>query len=252
MYLKFLTALFLSILLSGCTLLKKDTKATPPTQEVSLLPVIEKKSEVKTEITDESNEDKETNEKSENKISKKQTYTVYNNLNGAIVNIAEQLLESKTIPDMNNKVILTSFVDIDSFQETSSFGRILSESMFNELHTRNFKIIDFRGQDAVTVTEDGEFHITRDVEKLKDEIQLAQFIVVGTYGKFEFKSIMLNARILEATSGEVISSARVIYKPQNCKTFELCEKTEPTFKIIKRVVESGKKEDERIQIIQDN
>ena len=150
------------------------------------------------------------------------TNRIYQDLNGAIYAIADELFTSNTNKDKNTSVILTSFVDLNQLNKTTTFGRLLGESMFNELHIRNFKIIDFRGQDAVSVNGDGEFHLTRDVEKLKDHIEAVEYVVVGTYVKFEEKNLLINARILDSETGEVISTARIIYHPVDCKLFDLC------------------------------
>lgn len=155
------------------------------------------------------------------------TGNVHQNLNGAIVAIADQLFTSNIFgKNDDTSLILTSFVDLNQFAKTTTFGRLLSESMFNELHIRDFKVTDFRGQNAVSVNEDGEFHITRDVNKLKDHINATEYIVVGTYVKFENDSVLINARILDSESGAIISTARVVYQPEDCKLFNLCPKNE--------------------------
>jgi len=164
---------------------------------------------------------------------------IHQNLNGAIVAMADQLFTSNTHTKKQTKLILTSFVDLNQLNKTTTFGRILGESMFNELHIRKFKIIDFRGQDAISVNADGEFHITRDTSKLKDTIESAEYIVVGTYTKFEGKSILINARILDSISGMVISTARIIYKPVDCTLFDICKtkkiKTQRIQKVAKKI-----------------
>lgn len=173
------------------------------------------------------------------------TSNVYQNLNGAIVAIADQLFVSNIFGKHDDtSIILTSFVDLNQFAKTTTFGRLLSESMFNELHIRNFKVTDFRGQNAVSVNADGEFHITRNVDKLKDHINATEYIVVGTYVKFEFDSVLINARILDSESGAIISTARVIYKPENCRLFGLCPKNDKDEQI--------KPADFGIDIIRDN
>ncbi|MEA2050290.1 MAG: FlgO family outer membrane protein [Campylobacterota bacterium] len=160
---------------------------------------------------------------------------IQSTLNNTILDIANQLLLSNTVHNKITSIILTSFVELDSFQNTSSFGNILSESMFNELHIRKFKVTDFRGQDAVSVNENGEFHITRDVDRLKDNIEAIEYILVGTYVPFEDESLLINARIIDSISGEVISVARVIFKPKDCNYYSICNKQD---NIIKDIVVS--------------
>ena len=147
-----------------------------------------------------------------------------NNLDEVIVEIAKQLFTSNTVKNKPTHIILTSFVNLDNLSETTTFGRMLSESMFNELHINKFNVTDFRGQDAISVTKDGEFHITREVDKLKDSIEKIEYILVGTYVKFENKSFLINSRIIDSISGNVISSSRVIYQPEDCSLYNLCNK----------------------------
>lgn len=160
-----------------------------------------------------------------NKQQIKPTIEVTNNLNDAIVSIADQLFSSNTDKSKITSVILTSFSDLNQLNKTTTFGRLLSESMFNELHIRKFHVTDFRGQDAVSVNADGEFHLTRDVNKLKDHIEATEYILVGTYVKFENNSVLINSRMIDSVSGSIISTARVTYKPTDCSLFDLCQKT---------------------------
>lgn len=146
------------------------------------------------------------------------------NLDSVIINIADQLLTHSTNINSNKKIILTTFVDLESFTTTNSLGRIVSESLYNELHSRVYEIIDFRGQDTVSVNADGEFHLTRDVNKLKDEITAVEKVLVGTYSRFEDESILINSRIIDSLSGFVYSTARIIYKPYDCKEYNICNK----------------------------
>jgi TolB-like protein len=149
---------------------------------------------------------------------------IYSNLNTTIINIAEQLFDTKSNKKNPSRVILTTFVDLNNLEKTSTFGRLVSESMFNELHIRKYLVTDFRGKENISVNKDGEFHITRDVEKLKDIVDAVEYILVGTYVKFEDKSLLINARILDSISGNVLSSARVVYKPKDCTLFDICKK----------------------------
>ena len=167
-----------------------------------------------------------------NNISNFDSTTYNQDLNDVIIQMANQLFNSNTIKNKKTRIILTSYVNLDHLGVTTTFGRLLSESMFNELHINNFNVTDFRGQEAVTVTQDGEFHITRDTEKLKDTITAIDYILVGTYIKFENKSFLINSRIIDSVSGEIISSSRVIYKPLDCTLYSLCNK-ESTKRIAK-------------------
>jgi TolB-like protein len=152
------------------------------------------------------------------------TDTIFQDLNGAIDAIADQLLTTNVKKQKKTRIILTAFVQLGKFTNTSHFGRVISESLFNELHVRRFRVVDFRGQDAVAINSRGEFHLTRNVQKLKPQVGVADYIVVGTYSKFEHETMVINARIMDSLTGEVISTARIIYNSQDCAAFNICRK----------------------------
>ena len=69
--------------------------------------------------------------------------------------------------DTNKPVLITSFVRLDEFKQTSEFGRVVSESLINELSNRGFEITEFRGQMAVSINDEGEYFISRKPNELK-------------------------------------------------------------------------------------
>jgi len=146
----------------------------------------------------------------------------FDTIDKAAKGIADQLLFN--IPrgyHKSNKYVITTFVNLNNFAKTSDFGRVLGESLINELHTRRFKIIDFRAKESILVNPDGEFSLTRDVLKLKDEMPEA-LVVLGTYSSIGDNQVIINVRIVNNFTSDVISTAEVIYKYKNCKKFNLC------------------------------
>lgn len=147
---------------------------------------------------------------------------VHNDLNSAVVELGNQLLTNKIIIKQRKKIAVTSFVDLNQLNKTTTFGRVMGESMINELHVRGFRVTDFRGQDAISINTSGEFHITRDIAKLRPKIA-DSYILVGTYSLFDYDSIAINARLINFDTGDVISSARIVYNYEDCKLFDLCQ-----------------------------
>jgi len=146
----------------------------------------------------------------------------YDDLNNAVIELSNQLLLNiKSSDQKNNKFIVTSFVNLNDFKSTSAFGRVVSETLINELHTRHFKVVDFRTQDSLSVDSNGEFILTRDLNKLKDEIPQS-LLIAGTYSLINKNELVLNARIVDNFTSEVISTAKVIYTYKNCKTMNIC------------------------------
>ena len=143
---KFILLLFISFFIVGCSSTQKN--------EQKQLPIIPKEDVLNTTIQPD-----------------------FTTLNDTILTIADQLFDTQPKHRNSTKIILTSFVDLENFDKTSTLGRLLSESMYNELHIRKFEITDFRGQNNVSVNMDGEFHITRNTEKLKDDISGIKYIL---------------------------------------------------------------------------
>jgi len=140
-----------------------------------------------------------------------------------INSLATQMLEN-TKMKTNKPVLFTSFVRLDNLKKTSEFGRLYSESMINELSNRGFNVIEFRGQMNVSINDDGEYFISRDISKLKKTIQ-DTYIVVGTYSR-QFKKVILNIRVIDNHNGRILSSSRATYLHNlrdDCVIFKDCK-----------------------------
>ncbi|AXX93629.1 hypothetical protein CPU12_11010 [Malaciobacter molluscorum LMG 25693] len=158
--------------------------------------------------------------------------TTQNTLEGTIDSLATQMMRNTKVPS-NRPVLFTSFVRLDNLKKTTEFGRVISESLINELSNRGFNVIEFRGQLNVSIDDKGEYFISRDIGKLKDKIPNT-YVVVGTYSR-QYGKVVLNARVIDNISGRIISSSRAIYqhnKRNDCVIFKDC-KPPRTIKIVK-------------------
>ena len=148
--------------------------------------------------------------------------TTQNTLEATIASLAAQMLQNKKM-DTNKPVLITSFVKLDEFKKTTEFGRVISESLINELSNRGFNIIEFRGQMAVSINDEGEYFISRKPHELKNKTPNT-YVVVGTYSRQAGK-IMLNARVIDNITGKIITSARSTYEHgvmNDCILFRDC------------------------------
>jgi TolB-like protein len=186
---------------------------------------------------------------------------IQRNIDAVILTLGEQLSRSARIhleedngilanmqfwndkPDRNETVFVTSFVELENLQTTTEFGRLLSESMMSELHSRGYTVVDFRGKDEIFTGNKGEFFLSRralDV-KFKNYQNITPLVMVGTYSR-QTRAVIINARILEYPSGKLVASSRVLYKVQwkkDCLIFNDCDRTRPgTFNIIDDKVEN--------------
>ncbi len=149
--------------------------------------------------------------------------TTQDTLESTIASLATQMMQNKKM-HTTKPVLITTFVRLDNLKKTSEFGRVLSESLINELSNRGFNVIEFRGQVGVSINEQGEYFITRDTNKLKDTIENT-YVVVGTYSR-QYKNIMLNARVIDNISGQIISTSRSTFAHNlrdDCIIFKDCQ-----------------------------
>lgn len=148
--------------------------------------------------------------------------TTQNTLESTISSLSTQLMQNRKL-DTNKPVLITSFVRLDKLKETSEFGRVVGESLINELSNRGFNVIEFRGQMAVSINDQGEYFISRKPHEIKNKIPNT-YVVVGTYSR-QGGGIILNARVIDNITGKIITSARSTYKHNmvnDCMMFGDC------------------------------
>lgn len=153
-------------------------------------------------------------------------------LEATIASLSTQLMQNKKI-NTDKPVLITSFVRLDQLKETSEFGRVLGESLINDLSNRGFNVIEYRGQMAVSINDKGEYFISRKPHEIKDTAPNT-YVVVGTYSRQAGK-VILNARIIDNISGKIITSARSTYLhnlANDCTLFKDCSPAR-TIKIVK-------------------
>jgi TolB-like protein len=109
--------------------------------------------------------------------------------------------------NLNKPIILTSFVDLNRFHQSSNFGRLFSETLLTEISKRGCNILDFRGAGEVSISGDGEFYLSRDASKITKNIDNS-YVLVGTYSSYD-SGITVNARVIENETGLIISSSNI-------------------------------------------
>lgn len=105
-------------------------------------------------------------------------------------------------------IAVATFVDIDNLQYTSSFGRILAEQIMSELVMKGYNVIEIRRSDSLQIQEgEGEFALSREIERLKQNYDLSG-IVVGTYVASPDR-VYVNARIVDPRTSMVVAVGSV-------------------------------------------
>lgn len=121
--------------------------------------------------------------------------------------IANQLLASQHNGfGHGEKIILTTLVDLDDLQQTSAFGRAMTEALSTCLFKRGFRIIEIRKTLALYIKKkSGELGLSRDTARLSEDEDVYG-LITGTY-VLTPGSVIVNIRMIEAASQEVLSVA---------------------------------------------
>jgi len=151
--------------------------------------------------------------------------------NDKMKNLADQLDKNAGANSLSNIYIVTSFTNLDKIDDTIALGRLISENLIYGLQMHKWRIIEIRLTKGVDVNAAGEFFLSRDINKLRDEYKISG-VITGTYSVAE-GNMTINARAIDVNTGEVISSGQT-YLPVNMlpKTPVQNEKVNKTMKIV--------------------
>lgn len=121
--------------------------------------------------------------------------------------MADQLVRNTDLTQFSqNPVAITSFVNLEDFDESSRISEILVENLIHELQVRGHKVIDFKMMPYIRVTPKGDFVRSREVDELIKK-QNINIVLTGTY-VYHNDGLVVNARMMEFASGVVVSSAQ--------------------------------------------
>jgi len=128
------------------------------------------------------------------------------NFNDRMKNLADQLDANAGTKQLTNTYIVTSFTNLDKLDDTTALGRLIAENMINGLQVHKWQILEARLTKGIEVNQAGEFSLSRDISKLKDEYKISG-VVTGTYSIAE-GNLTVNARVIDVNTGIVTSSAQ--------------------------------------------
>jgi len=151
--------------------------------------------------------------------------------NDKMKNLADQLDKNAAANKLSNTYVVTSFTDLDKIDDTTALGRLIAENLIYGLQMHKWQIIELRLSKGVDVNAAGEFFLSRDINKLRDEYKISG-VVTGTYSVAE-GNLTINARVIDVNTGLVISSGQT-YLPVNVlsKAPMQSEKNTKTMKIV--------------------
>ena len=133
--------------------------------------------------------------------------------NDRMKNLADQLDKNTVANKLTNTYVVTSFTNLDKLGDTTALGRLISENLIYGLQVHKWQILEIRLSKGIDVNAAGEFSLSRDVNKLKEEYKISG-VVTGTYSVAE-GNLTINARVIDVDNGIVVSSAQT-YIPIIC------------------------------------
>jgi TolB-like protein len=105
----------------------------------------------------------------------------------------------------DSPILIASFVNIDDLDDSSTFGRVVSEQFASRFKQRNYTTIEMKLRTNVFIREgSGEFLLSRELAEISTKHR-AQAVVVGTYAVAS-KKVYLTARLINVSDGRVLSS----------------------------------------------
>jgi TolB-like protein len=120
---------------------------------------------------------------------------------------AAEYLVGKLPKDMlkDSPLLVASFVNIDNLNESSTFGRMVSEQISSRFKQLGYTSIEMKLRTTIFIKEgSGEFLLSRELSEISTKHN-AGAVVVGTYA-FASDRIYLTVRIVNAADSAILAS----------------------------------------------
>ncbi|WP_372740680.1 FlgO family outer membrane protein [Neptunomonas sp.] len=123
-----------------------------------------------------------------------------------IDNVSSALLSSAVKGMSKERTILaTSFVNIDDLQESSTFGRLVGDTVASDLVNSGYNVMEVRLRNSLFMQPRlGEFMLSRELRNVGAEHD-AQAVLVGTYA-IGGDYVYVNVRLVSVVNSQVLSS----------------------------------------------
>jgi len=122
----------------------------------------------------------------------------------------DKLVAAPAIPiDRNVPVLIATVVNIDSLNQSSRLGRLISEQVATRLTQRGYHVVEMKLRNNVYIREgSGELLLSRDVRELTKSYN-AQVVVVGNYA-VAAGYVYLTLKAVTATDNRVIAAVNYL------------------------------------------
>lgn len=121
--------------------------------------------------------------------------------------LVSRLAESMPLSYSSLPMMVTTPVLADDLVEKNAFSHYLQESLVSELHHGKFSVIDTNISDVLEYSKEGNFLLSRDWERLPDEVRVDLALV--TTLMLNKRGLNISSRVINIFSGRVVASALV-------------------------------------------
>ncbi|MCS5588571.1 MAG: FlgO family outer membrane protein [Candidatus Thioglobus sp.] len=105
----------------------------------------------------------------------------------------------------NSPFIIASFVDVNQMDQSSAFGRIISEQFASRFSQKGYYVVELKLRKDIFIKEkEGEFMLSRKIKEITRNHN-AQAIIVGTYATGE-NNVYITTKMIDPPTNRIISS----------------------------------------------
>ncbi|MCL1036469.1 hypothetical protein L2750_04800 [Shewanella submarina] len=103
-------------------------------------------------------------------------------------------------------VVVATPVMVGDFNDTNALGKQLQQGMMAALHINQFNVVDMNVAEAMRVTKDGNFILSRDWRQLPGDV-LVEYSLVSTMS-LDVNGLQLNSRLIDLANNRVVSASQ--------------------------------------------
>lgn len=116
-----------------------------------------------------------------------------------------RIIKDSGFPPSSIGIAVTVPVNINNFDKTNTLARQMSEEISQNLLERGYRLVELRRASEIEIVpQSGEFLLSRDAEKLAQNIVTTELVLTGTYMISE-KGIRFNMRLLHTATTDVVA-----------------------------------------------
>ncbi len=105
----------------------------------------------------------------------------------------------------NKPILVSSFVNVDNVQVSSTFGRIIAEQMSSRIAQHTYKVVELKLRSSLFIKEKtGELLLSRELRDISLQHD-AYAVLVGTYAASKRK-VYVNAKLVSAQDSIILAA----------------------------------------------